>query len=135
MMLKRFRNELIILLAFIFALTAFFYKNSARDSVDMKKKEVETTITEINRVSELKKLWSSKKIAKEAKRLKTVVSSSKLKSYKKIAQKIKVKYSELNTRELNLIAKKVMNTPFQISKFIVTQNEKESYSLELICKW
>jgi hypothetical protein len=135
MMLKRFRNELIILLAFIFALTAFFYKNSARDSVDMKKKEVETTITEINRVSELKKLWSSKKIAKEANGLKSIVAKKKIKLFKKTGAKVTVKYKELNVKELNEIVKKIMNRAFQISKLKIIETKKERYSMELICKW
>jgi hypothetical protein len=132
---KRFRNEIIIFVAFLFMLFTLFYKLSASNFVAEKKSVIENSIVNIGKISSLKEMWGSKKMAKEAKRLKTVVSSSKLKSYKKTAQKVKVKYSELNTRELNLITKKVMNTPFQISKFIVTQNEKESYSLELVCKW
>jgi hypothetical protein len=135
MMLKRFRNELIILLAFIFALTAFFYKNSARDSVDMEKKEIEMTIAEINRVSELKKLWSSKQIAKDANSLKSIVAKERVKQFKKTGSKVIVKYEGLSAKELNKIIKKIMNRAFQISKLNIIEIKKEKYSMELTCKW
>jgi hypothetical protein len=132
---KRFRNEIIIFVAFLFMLFSIFYKFSASSFVAEKKNTIEKSIVNIGKISSLKQMWGSKKMAKEAKRLKTIVSAPKVKLYKNISQKIKVKYIQLNTRELNLITKKIINTPFQISKFIVIQNEKESYSLELICRW
>ena len=135
MMLKRFRNELIILIAFIIALTAFFYKNSARDSVDMEKKRIEMSIAEINTVSKLKKMWSNKQIAKDANGLKTIVAKNKVKRFKKIGAKVNVKYVELNINELNEIMKKIMNRAFQISRLNIIETEKDTYSMEVICKW
>ena len=135
MILKRFRNELIILFAFLFAISAFVYKNSAKDSVNMEKKQIETAITEINRVAELKKLWSNKQIAKDAKALKSIVAKNKIKLFKKTGAKVIVKYKELNVKELNEIIKKIMNRAFQISKLKIIETKKERYSMELICKW
>ena len=60
MLLKRFRNELIVLLATIFALYAFFYKNSTDDFVKSKEADIQSSISKINRVIELKKVWWSR---------------------------------------------------------------------------
>jgi hypothetical protein len=135
MILKRFRNELIILLAFIFVLSAFFYKNSAKEYVNIEKSKIEMSIKEINRVSELKKMWSSKQIAKDANGLKTIVAKEKVKLFKKTGAKVNVKYAKLTIRELNNIVKKIMNRAFQISRLKITETKKERYSMEITCKW
>jgi len=135
MILKRFRNELIILVATIFALSAFFYKLSSKSFVENRTANIQNSISEINRVSELKKLWVNRQITKDAKSLKTVVAKEKVKSFKKTSEKVTVNYSNLNTKELNMIIKKIMNRPFQISKLKVFQSGKEEYTMELICRW
>ena len=63
MMLKRFRNELVILIATIFVITALFYKFSAKSFVESKRVDIQSSISEISRVSELKKLWVNKQTA------------------------------------------------------------------------
>ena len=135
MILKRFRNELIILIAMVFALSAFFYKLSAKNFVESRTEDIQNSISEISRVSELKKLWVSKQTAKDAKLLKTIVVKKKVKSFKKTGEKVTVNYSNLTTKELNMIIKKIMNRPFQISKLKVFESGKEKYGMELICRW
>jgi len=135
MILKRFRNELIILIAFLFALSTFFYKNSTKESVNNEKKKIELSISEINRVSELKKLWSNKELTKDAIILKSIVTKNRVKLFKKTGGKVVVKYEELNVRELNKIIKKITNRAFQISKLKIIETKKDRYSMELTCKW
>ncbi|NEW60316.1 hypothetical protein GSY74_03385 [Sulfurovum sp. bin170] len=135
MILKRFRNELIISVATIFALSAFSYKISANSFVEDRKADIESSISEISRVSELKKLWRAKQTAKDAKLLKTIVAKEKVKSFKKTSEKVTVSYTELNIKELNMIIKKIMNRPFQISKLKVFETAKERYGMELTCRW
>ena len=135
LMLKRFKNELIILLALIFAMYAFSYKLSAKSFVAEKQSGIADTIGEISRIVELKKLWSSKQISKDASGLKRIVSKKKVKSFKKTSEKVTVKYSNLNIKELNKITKKIMNRAFQITKLKIIKTGTESYSMELICKW
>lgn len=135
MILKRFRNELIISVATIFALSAFFYKLSANSFVENRKADIENSISEISRVSELKKLWTDKQTAKDAKLLKTIVTKKKVKSFKKTSEKVTVSYTQLNIKELNMIIKKIMNRPFQISKLKVFETDKERYGMELTCRW
>lgn len=135
MLLKRFKNELIVVIAIFFALFAFLYKLDAKESVLNQQGEIENTITEISRVSELKKLWTSKQIAKDASALKTIVAKDKIKKFKKTGEKITVNYTGLNIQELNKITQKVMNRAFQITKLKITQSSAENYSMELTCKW
>jgi len=135
MVLKRFRNELIILLAVVFAISALFYKLSAQKFVEDKKSEIVSSISEISKVNGLKKIWKSKGISKKANRFKTIVAKNKLKSLKKHSEKVIVNYKNLNTRELNSITKYIMNNPFIIVKLKIDKVAKNSYSMELICKW
>jgi len=134
-LLKRFRNELIILLAIIFTLSALFYKLSAQKFVEDKKSEIVSSISEIGRVNGLRKIWKNKGISKKANRLKTIVSRNRVKSFKKHSQKVIVHYKNLNTRELNSVIKYVMNNPFVIVRLKIDKVAKNSYSMELICKW
>jgi len=134
-LLKRFRNELIILLAILFTLSAFFYKLSAEKLVEDKKSEIVSSISEISRVNELKKIWKSKTISKKANRFKTIVAQTKLKSFKKHSGKVVVSYKNLNIKELNAVTKYIMNNPFVIVKLKIDKVAKNSYSMELICKW
>jgi len=134
-LLTRFRNELIILLALIFTISAIFYKLSAQKFVEDKKSEIISSISEISRVNGLKKIWKSKGLSKKANRFKSIVSRDKLKLFKKHSQKVIVHYKNLNTRELNSIIKYVMNNPFVIVKLKIDKVAKNSYSMELICKW
>ena len=135
MILKRFRNELIILGATLFAILTFSYKHSIESDIEQRREDITTSINQINRVLELKKIWKSKSISKKVKILRTIVSKSKIGSFKKRGQKVIVKYRGVNIRELNSIVKEVMNNRFQIVKLDIKEVGKESYNMELICKW
>ena len=135
MVLKRFKNELIILLAIIFAISAFSYKLSAKKFVEDKKSEIVSSINEITRVNDLKKLWKSKSISKKADSFRNIVAKAKIKSFKKHSGKVVVNYKNLNIKDLNRVTKNIMNKPFQIVKLKINEVSKGSYSMELICKW
>ncbi len=135
MILKRFKNELIVFIASIFVIYAIFYKSSADSFVKSKKTDIESSISEISRVIELKKVWKSKTVLKKINLFKTIVSKNKLESFKKRGQKVIVKYKGLNIKELNSVVKHIMNNPFQIVKLKIDKQGKEKYRVELICKW
>jgi hypothetical protein len=135
LILKRFKNELIIALALIFAIYAFSYKISAKSFVEEKQSGIGSTIGEISRIVELKKLWSSKQISKDASGLRNIVSKKRVKSFKKTSEKVTVKYTGLNIKELNKITRKIMNRAFQIKKLEIIKTGTQNYSMELICKW
>ncbi len=135
MILKRFRNELIILGATLFAISTFLYKHSIDTTIEQKREDIKSSINEINRVLELKKIWKSRYISKKINILQTIVSKSKISSFKKRGQKVIVKYRGVGINELNSIIKVVMNNPFQIVKLNIKEIGKERYNMELICKW
>ncbi len=133
--LKRFRNELIILGATLFTILTFSYKHSIDTTIEQKRENIKNSINEINRVLELKKIWKSKYISKKVNLLKIIVAKSKIGSFKKRGQKVIVKYRGVNIKELNSIIKTVMNNPFQIVKLDIKDIGKERYNMELICRW
>ena len=135
MTLKRFKNELIILLASLFVLLSFGYKLSAKEHVAKEIIEIENSMTQIGKVSGLKQLWGDKGITKEAEKFKTVVAKSKIKSFEKRSKKMVAKYENLNVKELNSVMNRLLNTPFQISKLMVREQAKEQYRMEFTCKW
>ena len=135
MVLKRFRNELILFGATLFAILTFSYKHSIDIDIEQKRENIRTSINQINRVLELKKIWKNRYISKRVKLLNSIVSKSKIASFKKRGQKVIVKYRGVNINELNSIIKTVMNNPFQIVKLDIKEVGKERYNMELICRW
>jgi pyruvate/2-oxoglutarate/acetoin dehydrogenase E1 component len=135
MVLKRFRNELMVFSATIFMLYAFYYKISANSFIENRKADVTSSIEEIDRVIELKRLWKKRGISKKIIKLKTIVTKDKIALFKKRGQKVVVKYKKLNIKELNSIVKYIMNNPFQIVRLKMDRVNKEIYSMELICRW
>jgi len=135
MILKRFKNEIIVFLAIVFVIFAYFYKISSKRFVTDKKIEITSSINEISQITELKKLWKNKSTSKKANRLKTIVPRNKVKFFKKSNQKVIATYQNLNAKELNLIIKQVMNNPFIIKKLKIEKKSKDNYSMELVCRW
>ncbi|HHH19460.1 MAG TPA: hypothetical protein ENK86_02945 [Campylobacterales bacterium] len=135
MLLKRFRNELFVLLALLFALFAFGYKLSAQSDAETQKQALEKEINEIAQVAELKKLWGNNTISKETDRFKTIVNQEKIKSFEKRSKKIVASYENLSVKELNSITKQLFKTPVQINQLSITESGKEKYTMEFTCKW
>ena len=133
--LKRFRNEITILLVAIFAIYAVFYKISISNAFSKKQQEIRESIDEINRIVELKRFWKDKTLYKKALRLKSIVPKNKVKLFKKRTKSINVKYKNLNPNELNKIIKIVVKNPFIIEDLKIKKEGKELYSMELICRW
>jgi len=133
--LKRFRNEITILLVAIFAIYAVFYKISISNAFSKKQQEIRESIDEINRIVELKRFWKDKTLYKKALRLKSIVPKNKVKLFKKRTKSINVKYKNLNPNELNRIVKMVVKNPFIIEDLKIRKEGKELYSMELVCRW
>jgi hypothetical protein len=133
--LKRFKNELIIFMALLFVAFSLFYKFSAQERVALEKKEMEASIVEISKVSELKSFWNSKKIKKEANKFKTIVAKNKVKRFEKRSRKLVAIYKDLSVKELNTISKKLLITHFEITKLDISQSGKDRFNMEFTCKW
>jgi len=136
MLLKRFRNELIIIAALLFMLTALGYKFSIQSSIQDKQQKLEKEIQAIEEVLELKKLWGNPKaISKEADRFKTIVEEKKIKTFEKRSKKMIASYENLSVKELNSITRQLFKTPLQIIKLNIKESRKERYTMEFVCKW
>ncbi len=135
MTLQRYKNELILLLMFIFLLATFVYKLSAVTYVKENQVRINKEIKEIQTIVNLKKQWGGKNITKKIKILKTIVPSSKLLSFKKKSKKLSVIYNNLTANELNKITNKLINIAVEINNLKIRKNSKNSYRMECTCKW
>ena len=133
--IKRFKNELIILLLLLLVGFSFFYKFSAQKSVALEKEKIEKSIREISKVVELKTFWNSKKAKKDADKFKTVVAKSKVKRFEKRSAKLVASYQDLSVKELNKISKKLLITHFRITKLNIQESSKDRFNMEFTCKW
>ena len=135
MTLQRYRNEIILLIAVLFALFAFIYKISANTYVKENRTEITKKISEINTILTLKKQWGGKGLGKKVQSLKTVVNTSKVKSFNKKSKKLIASYVGLTGNELNKVTNKLINLPVQITNLTIQQSSKNQYTMEFTCKW
>ncbi|CAA6821648.1 MAG: Unknown protein [uncultured Sulfurovum sp.] len=135
MTLQRYKNELILLIALLFIFFAFMYKLSANTYVKENQAVIQKQITEINKVTTLKNLWSNKQLANTVKVLKTVVPSTKVVSFSKKSKKLVASYRNLTGNELSKLTNKLINIPVQIVLLDIKQSSKNQYTMEFTCKW
>lgn len=133
MNIKRYQNELIVLLAFILMLAAYLYKNHQVTQQTQKGIEIKHSLSELKEVVALEKIWGNKKISKKVDALKNIVSASKVKWSKK-GTKATATYTGLNPNELNKLTTKIINTPIIITLLEIVKTES-TYNMEFKCKW
>ena len=130
---KRYQNELIALIAFIFMLVAYGYKTAQVSSQAQSIAEAKHSVAEIQEVVSLKKIWTDTKTGKKVEKLQTLVPSSKIKWSNK-NKKVTANYKNLTARELNTLVTKILNVPVEIEKLKI-QKVASSYNVEFKCKW
>jgi hypothetical protein len=130
---KRYQNELIALIAFIFMLVAYGYKTAQVSSQAQSIAEAKHSVAEIQEVVSLKKIWADTKNGKKVEKLQTLVPSSKIKWSNK-NKKVTANYKNLTARELNTLVTKILNVPVEIEKLKI-QKVASSYNVEFKCKW
>lgn len=135
MTLQRYRNEMILLSALLFAIFAFSYKLSAKGYVQENKAVIAKQISEITKISNYQKQWGGKGVPNKIKVLKTIVNSSKVKSFQKKSKKLIATYVNLTANELNKVNNKLLNIPVQIVNLQINETAKNQFSMELTCKW
>lgn len=135
MTLQRYKNELILLLTLIFVIMAFLYKLSATDYVTTNRASIGQYISEISTIESYKKQWKSKGMANKVKVFKTIVTTSKVKTFSKKSSKLILAYINLTAKELNKITNKLLNIPVQIITLQIQERGKNKFTMELTCKW
>jgi len=130
---KRYKNELIVLAAFIIMLASYAYKHAQATSQAQMAQGSQKALNEIKEVIGLKKIWASKKINKKLATLQAQVPGSKVK-WRKKGKKLTVSYAGLSSNELNKVTTKILNLPVEIGLLDI-QKIGSSYNVEFKCKW
>jgi len=130
---KRYQNELIALIAFVFMLAAYGYKTAQVSSQAQSIAEAKHSVAEIQEVVSLKKIWADTRTGKKVEKLQTLVPASKIKWSNK-NKKVTASYKNLTARELNTLVTKILNVPIEIQKLKI-QKIASSYNVEFKCKW
>ena len=135
MTLQRYKNEIILLLALLFALFSFMFKLSSNTYVKENKAKIQTQISEITAIGNYKNQWDGKGIPNKIKVLKSIVPKSKVKTFQKKSKKLLASYVNLSSNELNKINNKLINMPVQITNLQIKESAKNQFTMELTCKW
>jgi hypothetical protein len=135
MTLQRYKNEIILFIAFLFALFAFFYKSSASSYVEKNRANIQKQISDITSIENYKGMWDGKGIANKIKVLKTIVPNSKVQSFSKKSKKLVATYVNLSSNELNKLNNKLISMPVQIVTLQIKESSKNIFSMEFTCKW
>ena len=130
---KRYQNELIVLIAFMFMFMGYLYKHTQVSSQREAMVESKVALEEIKEVVALKKIWSDKKTTQKVAKLKTLIPESKMRWSKK-SKKVTASYKGLSDKELNTLVTKILNLPIAIKKLHI-KNVASSYDVEFKCQW
>ncbi len=133
MNLKRYQNELVVLLAFLLMLSAFLYKNgqisSQEEDAFIRKEEV----SNLKEIIALKKVWADKKISKKVAQLKELIPASKV-TWSEKSKKVTAVYEGLTSKELNKLISKILNIAIVIRRLDIKKTGS-TYHVEFKCKW
>ena len=135
MTLQRYKNEIILFVAFLFALFSFLYKHSASAYVEENRAKINRQISDILAIENYKGQWDGKGLANKVKVLKSIVPASKVQSYSKKSKKLVAKYVNLTADELNRLNNKLINMPVRITNLKIKESSKNIFTMEFTCKW
>jgi len=130
---KKYQNELIVLIAFMFMFMGYVYKHTQVSSGRESAVESRLALEEIKEVIALKKIWSDKKTTQKVNKLQTLIPENKMKWNKK-SKKVTASYKGLSDKELNTLVTKILNLPIAIKKLHI-KNVATSYDVEFKCQW
>jgi len=133
MILKRYQNELIVLVAFLLMFLAYLYKHNQISSQAEYVNTVQHSVEELKEVVALKKIWADKKTSKKVAKLEKLIPSSKMRWSKK-SKKVTASYKGLTSSELNKLITKILNLPVIIRQLYI-QKTGLLYKVEFKCKW
>lgn len=130
---KKYQNELIVLIAFMFLIMGYWYKHTQVFSQRKAMVESKLAFEEIKEVIALKKIWSDKKTTQKVSKLRTLIPENKMQWSKK-SKKVTASYKGLSDKELNTLVTKILNLPVAIKKLHI-KNVASSYDVEFKCQW
>ncbi|MEA3434364.1 MAG: hypothetical protein U9R13_07245 [Campylobacterota bacterium] len=133
MSLKRYQNELVVLLASLLMFGAFLYKNVQISSQAEDAAVTKQAVGDFKEIVALKKVWADKKISKKVEKLKELIPASKVKWSKK-SRKVTAVYEELSSTELNKLISKILSLAVVIIQLDI-EKTASTYHVEFKCKW
>ncbi|MDQ1325510.1 MAG: hypothetical protein QG564_634 [Campylobacterota bacterium] len=133
MSIKRYQNELIVLVALFMMSGAYLYKyeqvfKQAENANSMKR-----SVDEFRETVALQKIWGNKNTASKVDQLQGLIPESKVK-WSKTGKKLTAIYENLSASELNKLVTKILNLAVEIEALSIHQSGSV-YRVELRCKW
>ena len=133
MNLKRYQNELVVLLAFLLMLAALLYKNGQISSQAEDASSTKQAVSDFREIVTLKKIWADKKTSKKVEQLKELIPASKV-TWSKKSKKVTAVYEGLTSKELNKLISKILNLAIVIRELDIKKTGS-TYHVEFKCKW
>lgn len=130
---QSYKNELIVLGAFVLMLMAYGYKSTAINTQANVGTVIQDNITQVKEIISLKEIWVDKKLSKKLAKLQKYLPASKVKWHKK-GKKIEASFKGLTAREVNKLITKIVNLPLVIRNLNI-QKKALVYDVEFKCKW
>lgn len=133
MSIKRYQNELIVLVALFMMSGAYLYKyeqvfKQAENANSMKR-----SVDEFRETVALQKIWGNKNTASKVDQLQGLIPESKVK-WSKTGKKLTAIYENLSASELNKLVTKILNLAVEIEALSIHQSGSV-YRVEFRCKW
>jgi len=134
-MIHKYRNESIIVASLLILIISIIYKYSTLSKLENKIVSTKESIQEIEEAKRLKKLWYAKGINSKLSRLKSTVSSSKIKKFNKRNKRVNIVLKKLESRELNRFMNELSKLPLRIARLKIVKIATNQYNMECLCKW
>ena len=133
-MMRKYQNELIVLLALAVLLGGFLYQRSMSRKLDDSLARSKSAARQITEAKILQKVWSSKGLKKKIAALKNAVSAGKVKSFDQNKKKLVASFAGLTGQELNTLSTELASLPVHIQEFAVTRSGTQ-YDVRYTCTW
>lgn len=133
-MIRKYQNELIVLLAFAVLLGGFLYQQGMARKLDASMERSRTAARQITEAKMLQKVWSTKGIKKKVAALHGLVPSGKIQIFDQKKKKLTAGFNGLTGEELNLLSTELASLPVQIQEFAVTRSGRQ-YDMRCACSW
>jgi len=134
MMVRKYQNELLVLVAFVLLLGGFVYQRGMMRKLEASLLHSQTAARQITETKTLQKVWSTKGLKKKVANLHNIVSPSKIKTFNQTKKKLTVRLENLTGKELNAITTRFASLPVQIRELVIGRSE-DQYTLRCVCTW
>jgi len=133
MMLSRYRNELIVAAALVFAIGGLVYKYVRYTSVVEANRMIVKELSTVHEAAELKKVWGDRQIVKKLERIRTTVPAGKM-LWRLKGRRLQATFRDLQDAKFNTVVSTFLSSAVQIESLKVDKGA-QGYGLEIKCKW